>query len=232
MGGAFFLPGMVNVFLPHSTKSKTMGVPQPFRRSTEPTICPDGVPALPASALDIRASATFPGHTGYDVLVKTDQFGTAQLPLLPAKQAAGYCKAGVLFLSVPADSLAANKHLAPEPLKLEFTAASPVVPIAELAKLNTKASAAAMSCCKADLRLTTFDGCEETCVRAGGVERCLFARRACLMKVERAGDDKDKGATLCQRLYEECFVGNGTSLRNISACSDACITRNVESTCR
>jgi len=198
----------------------------------EPFIC-EGTPRTPLPDVPILSRVAFTEtRSTLDLPAITGKDGTARLDLEPVLLTAGHCGEATLAAATATDArLPRDATLGPG-ASLTLAALRSEGSLATLAQRDMAAATVASLCCTRRVVESSAEECEERCARAGMVQKCLFARRACVMKADRAEDEPEKARALCKPLYEECLVANGTTSRNLQACIDGCGGQRAAETCR
>ncbi len=231
-GGAFLLVALASSLAPERRTTRSFGDPQPLERDDgEPFVC-EGTSPVPVPSVPVLARFTFDAGK-LDMRATTGADGRARLDATPVALTAGHCGKATLDASIGEGARLPQGIAAGlgGKLELEFPPGS-LVPLGVLAEKDPAAAVVASLCCTRRAVESSGDECEERCARAGMVQRCLFNRRACLLKTERAEDEPEKARALCRSFYEECLVGNGTSSRNLAQCIDGCGAQRATEICR
>lgn len=218
---------------PATRVTKTYGEEAPLSRASEPFPC-EGTREEPLPFTPVLASFSFErSKSRLDVRGKTDAAGGLRLADGGASLAAAFCGAGHVDVGLEPSAALPTGTTRGQTLRLPVAAPQQAVRIADVSRLGAGAGALALACCGDEARAAAHDACEERCARAGVVEGCLFSRRACALKAARTSEgDATKGLELCQALYGECLVANGTTAANLGSCADACKAARVAQACR
>jgi hypothetical protein len=204
-----------------------------LRWDGEPFPC-DGAAAERIEGIPVVARYTFArAASALEARGVSDAAGLVRFEDGGRSLATAFCGGGVLAIGVDPAAMLADGATPGTATELKLDVVAHPVTVAEIARVGQAGAAVAGACCRAERGAAAQDPCEERCARAGQVHGCLFSRRACGMKAERTADvDATKGLELCQALYAECLVANGTSAANVGACTQACKEQRVEQECR